>query len=80
MADVIMGEAGNLSPKRAGIELASLQHKRFKTSDLPLTAAQRTSVDNLLYTFKKKGGFDNLRKQVWAQFNEGVRSHVGGLS
>ena len=67
-----MGEAGGLSPKRAGVELATLQHKRFKTAELPLTAAQRTSVDNLLYTFKKKGGFDNIRKQVWAQFNEAV--------
>lgn len=73
MADVVMAEAGSVSPKRKkGIDLANLQNKRFKTSELPLTAAQRTSIDNLLYTYKKKGGFDSLRKQVWAQFSEGV--------
>ncbi|KLJ12407.1 hypothetical protein EMPG_12569 [Blastomyces silverae] len=56
--------------KRPGIDLESLQRKKFKTSDLPLSAAQRTSIDGLLYAFKKKGGFDSVRKKIWAEFSE----------
>ncbi len=44
--------------------------KRFKTSELPLNSAQRSSVDGLLHTIKKKGEYDALRKQVWSQFAE----------
>lgn len=49
--------------------------KKFKTSDLPLTQLQRSSIDGLLHTFKKKGEFDFLRKRVYAQFDEGVGLH-----
>lgn len=44
--------------------------KRFKTSELPLNSAQRSSIDSLLHTIKKKGEYDALRKQVWSQFSE----------
>ncbi|KAL8636430.1 MAG: hypothetical protein Q9228_006171 [Teloschistes exilis] len=44
--------------------------KRFKTSDLPLNATQRSAIDGLLHTFKKKGEYDVLRKKVWAQYLE----------
>ncbi|KAK4692162.1 hypothetical protein P7C71_g4989, partial [Lecanoromycetidae sp. Uapishka_2] len=44
--------------------------KRFKTTELPLNSAQRSSIDGLLHTFKKKGEYDALRKQVWSQFEE----------
>ena len=44
--------------------------KRFKTSELPLNSAQRSSIDGLLHTIKKKGEYDTLRKQVWSQFIE----------
>ncbi|KAI4196279.1 MAG: hypothetical protein LQ350_006650 [Teloschistes chrysophthalmus] len=44
--------------------------KRFKTSDLPLNATQRSAIDSLLHTFKKKGEYDVLRKKVWAQYLE----------
>jgi len=46
--------------------------KRFKTSELPLNSAQRSSIDGLLHTIKKKGEYDVLRKQVWSQFAESV--------
>lgn len=46
--------------------------KRFKTSDLPLNATQRSAIDSLLHTFKKKGEYDVLRKKVWAQYLESV--------
>ena len=44
--------------------------KRFKTSELPLNSAQRSSIDGLLHTIKKKGEYDTLRKRVWSQFAE----------
>ncbi|TVY17415.1 hypothetical protein LARI1_G004220 [Lachnellula arida] len=39
--------------------------RKLKTSDLPLTSAQRGAVEGLAHTFKKKGGYDSLRKSVW---------------
>ena len=48
------------------------QRRKIKTSELPLNAAQRSSIDSLLYTIKKKGEFDSVRKRVWSQFTESV--------
>ncbi|KAL8710043.1 MAG: hypothetical protein Q9220_005314 [cf. Caloplaca sp. 1 TL-2023] len=42
--------------------------KRFKTSELPLNATQRSTIDGLLHTIKKKGEYDTLRKKVWSEF------------
>ncbi|TAQ90642.1 Histone-lysine N-methyltransferase [Chlorociboria aeruginascens] len=39
--------------------------KKLKTSDLPLASATRAAIEGLAHTFKKKGGYDSLRKQVW---------------
>jgi hypothetical protein len=39
--------------------------KKLKTSDLPLASATRAAIEGLAHTFKKKGGYDTLRKQVW---------------
>lgn len=58
--------------KRDPIDMESIQRKKFKTSELPLSAAQHAAIDNLLFSFKKKGGFDSVRKKVWAEFNEDV--------
>ena len=46
--------------------------KRFKTSDLPLSATQRSTIDELLHTIKKKGEYDTLRKKVWSNFVDSV--------
>ena len=46
--------------------------KRFKTSELPLSVSQRTSIDNLLHTIKKKGEFDALRKKIWSLYTDSV--------
>jgi hypothetical protein len=58
--------------KRQALDLESLRRKKFKPSELPLSATQRASMDNLLYSFKKKGCFDSVRKKVWAEFSESV--------
>ena len=54
--------------------LEDIRRKKFKTSELPASASQRAAVDSLLYSFKKKGGFDLERKQIWGEFNCSVRS------
>ncbi|KAK4963502.1 hypothetical protein LTR10_001131 [Elasticomyces elasticus] len=47
--------------------------KKPKISALPLSSAQRSSIDALLHTFKKKGEFDNLRKKTFQQYNESAQ-------
>lgn len=46
--------------------------KKFKTSELPLTASQRSTIEGLQHVIKKKGVWDTLRKKVWSEFIEGV--------
>ena len=46
--------------------------KRFKSSELPLNVIQRSSIDSLLHTIKKKGEYDALRKKVWSSYAESV--------
>ena len=53
-----------------------LQPKKYKTSDLPLTQDQQTAIQSLLVAFKKKGGFDNYRKKIWADFDNSVCSSI----
>ncbi|KAI4163430.1 MAG: hypothetical protein LQ342_002937 [Letrouitia transgressa] len=45
--------------------------KKFKTSELPLTASQRSTIEGLQHVIKKKGVWDTLRKRVWSEFIEG---------
>ena len=53
-----------------------LPRKRFKTSDLPLNSTQRSTIDSLLHTIKKKGEYDALRKKIWSEYAESVSVHV----
>ena len=53
--------------------------KRFKPSELPLSATQRSTIDDLLHTIKKKGEYDALRKKVWSEFVESVSIHLSAL-
>lgn len=46
--------------------------KKLKTSDLPLASATRAAIEGLAHTFKKKGGYDSLRKQVWRDLEKSV--------
>jgi len=50
--------------------------KKFKASDLPLPSATRSAIDGLAHTFKKKGRYDVIRKQLWAKFEAKVRPSV----
>lgn len=49
--------------------------KRFKANELPLNQHQRTAIDNLVHSFKKKGEFDALRKSAYASFEESTAKH-----
>ncbi|KAJ5917606.1 hypothetical protein N7466_011160 [Penicillium verhagenii] len=59
------------SAKRPALDIESLRSKKYKADDLPLSSAQHASIDKLLHSFKKKGGFDSIRKKIWADFNDG---------
>jgi hypothetical protein len=47
--------------------------RKFKSSELPLTSATRSAIEELAHSFKKKGGYDAIRKQVWDKFEASVR-------
>ncbi len=46
--------------------------RKYKASDLPLPSATRAAIDTLVQGFKKKGGYDAIRKQVWDLFEASV--------
>ncbi|KAJ6160589.1 arginine rich protein [Penicillium chermesinum] len=69
-SDEVMDDI-SASPKRPALTIESLKNKKFKTDDLPLSAAQHADINNLLVAFKKKGGYDNMRRAIWAEFNDG---------
>ena len=47
--------------------------RKFKASELPLSSATRSAIDSLAHSFKKKGGYDAIRKQIWEKFEASVR-------
>lgn len=59
-----------------GAEPDAPVRKKLKTSDLPLASATRAAIEGLAHTFKKKGGYDTLRKQVWEELERSVRGHI----
>ena len=72
MTVVVMTSVDTTGSKNALEDPELLPRKRFKTSELPLNATQKSTIDGLLHTIKKKGEYDLLRKQVWSQFEESV--------
>ncbi|KAJ4401895.1 hypothetical protein N0V85_005415 [Neurospora sp. IMI 360204] len=50
--------------------------RNFKASDLPLTSATRSAIEGLAHSFKKKGGYDAIRKQVWEKFANDHESEI----
>ena len=46
--------------------------RKFKASELPLNASQRSAIDGLVSTIKKRGEFDRLRKKLWAEYTDSV--------
>ncbi|KAK3326514.1 complex proteins associated with Set1p component shg1-domain-containing protein [Apodospora peruviana] len=58
-------------PSMGGPDGTNLIVRKFKASELPLSSSTRAAVDGLAHTFKKKGGYDAIRKQAWEQFENG---------
>jgi hypothetical protein len=50
--------------------------KRLKLSDLPIAQAKRSTIDNLLHTFKKNGEYDTMRKALFSQFESDVSAQT----
>ncbi|KAK4460204.1 complex proteins associated with Set1p component shg1-domain-containing protein, partial [Cladorrhinum samala] len=42
--------------------------RKFKAAELPLTTSKRTAIETLARDFKKKGGYDALRRKAWEEF------------
>lgn len=47
--------------------------RKFKASELPLPSATRSAIEELAHAFKKQGGYDETRKNVWEAFEASVR-------
>lgn len=47
--------------------------RTFKASELPLPSATRAAIESLALSFKKEGAYDDIRKQVWENFEASVR-------
>ncbi|KFZ16450.1 hypothetical protein V502_05088 [Pseudogymnoascus sp. VKM F-4520 (FW-2644)] len=54
-----------IPPTKAESSVPERPRKKIKTSELPLSSATRSAIESLSHTFKKKGNYDALRKQVW---------------
>lgn len=52
--------------------ITPLPPRKLKASDLPLPSATRSAIEGLAHSFKKKGGYDAIRKQVWEKFEQSV--------
>ena len=50
----------------------AVPRKKLRPSELPLSQTQRTAIDNLAHTFRKKGHYDSIRKDLLAQFEASV--------
>jgi hypothetical protein len=46
--------------------------KKLRLSDLPISQAKRSAIDNLVHTFRKKGEYDAMRKTIFTQFESDV--------
>ena len=46
--------------------------KKLRPSELPLLQAKRSAMDNLVHTFRKKGHYDSIRKELLAQYEASV--------
>jgi hypothetical protein len=61
-----------MAPVKATAEDEDFVRKKIKVSDLPINPAQRNAIDGLLHSYKKKGEFDKLRKEIYNQFAQSV--------
>lgn len=61
-----------IPPSKVENSVPEPPRKKIKASELPLSSATRNAIESLSHTFKKKGGYDALRKQVWESLEASV--------
>ena len=61
-----------MPPVKSQPEDEDFVRKKIKISDLPINPTQRNAIDGLLHSYKKKGEFDKLRKEIYNQFAQSV--------
>ena len=66
-----MASSDTLSVKRSA-EVPEYPRKRYRVSELPISSSQRSAIDGLVHTIKKKGVYDSARKEIWSKYNESV--------
>lgn len=71
--------SGNASSIDQDIKMSDMpavvpKPRKFKASELPLPSATRSAIEELAHAFKKKGGYDDARKNVWDTFEASARS------
>jgi hypothetical protein len=74
IAPIDMAEVGR---KRA-LDGEGIQQmrKKLRPSELPLSQSKRSAIDNLVHTFRKKGHYDSIRKELLAQYEASVRVSI----
>jgi hypothetical protein len=53
-------------------EASQHTRKKLRPSELPLSQSKRSDIDNLVHTFRKKGHYDSIRKDLLAQYEASV--------
>lgn len=46
--------------------------KKLRPSELPLSQAKRSAIDSLVHMFRKKGAYDDIRRDLMKQYVSGV--------
>lgn len=54
--------------------------RKFKASELPLPSSTRSAIEDLAHSFKKKGGYDETRKNVWETFESSVSATLSQIT
>jgi hypothetical protein len=52
---------------------AATTRKKLRPSELPLSQAKRSAIDSLVHMFRKKGAYDDIRRDLMKQYVSGVR-------
>jgi hypothetical protein len=56
---------------------AASMRKKLRPSELPLSQAKRSAIDSLVHMFRKKGAYDDIRKELMKQYTSGVCLSLG---
>ena len=59
-------------PLEAGEDVSNIARKKPKLSDLPLSQVQRSAIESLVDTFRRKGEYDAIKSLVRTQYESDV--------